>query len=249
VRDDCGTTLRDGVRGAARALRDDRVFVRGALLDAGGACARSLAALLSPDEQRRGAGFRLERDRVRFIVRRGLLRRMLALRLGVEPVSLRFGYGSFGKPYLLEPHGGLRFSVAHSSGLAVYALAVEREVGIDIERVREESRLERLAAWFVSPSEERLLNIERADARRLALHRCWTRKEAYLKAVGTGLSIGPKTVAVTGEPPVVQSVVAPSEEPAGWGMATLEHWPGYVAAVVAEGRDWRVVEENGLDAD
>ena len=149
------------------------VFAR---LDVHAAALPPLALLLSADEQARAARFRLERDRRRFVVARATLRRLLAARLSTRPESVQLAYGPHGKPALAE--SGLRFNLSHSGELALYVFSRRREVGIDVEAVREVPEAERIAPqWF-----------SQADYRRFGFLGCWTRREAVAKALGQGVA-------------------------------------------------------------
>jgi 4'-phosphopantetheinyl transferase len=135
-----------------------------------------LAILLSADERARAARFGLERDRRRYIAARARLRELLAERLPAAPESIRLVYGPKGKPAL--PASDLRFNVSHSGDLALYVFARGREVGVDVEAVREVPEQERIARhWF-----------READYRRFGFLGCWTRREAVAKALGLGIT-------------------------------------------------------------
>jgi len=159
-------------------------------LDVGGEALGALAALLTPDERQRAARFVFERDRRRFITARARLRQLLGARLGVAPESLQFVYNAHGKPALARPQGArdLRFNLSHCEDVAVYAFADGAEVGIDVEALRVLPDADDVAMRFFSAN-------ERAAYQRLSLHErpqgffnCWTRKEAFIKALGSGLS-------------------------------------------------------------
>jgi len=146
-----------------------------ARLDVDPASLSPLAMLLYADEVARAARFRLERDRRRFVVARATLRRLLGERLSREPRGLRFVYGAHGKPALQA--GELSFNLSHSGELALYAFSRARDVGVDLEAVREVPEAERIARdWFSD-----------ADYRRFGFFGCWTRREALAKALGRDL--------------------------------------------------------------
>jgi 4'-phosphopantetheinyl transferase len=151
---------------------------------------------------------------------------------------MEFTYGEQGKPRLRlrESDPGLRFNVSHSHGVAVYALTCGREVGIDVEAVRSNVSAEDIAARFFSP-------IELAEFRALPVrHRdegfflCWTRKEAYIKALGGGLSIPLDSFSVSLTPGQPEALVSAESE--RWTLRSFQPSRGYAGAVVAEGRDW-----------
>jgi 4'-phosphopantetheinyl transferase len=143
--------------------------------------ARPLERLLADDERRRAAAFAFDRDRRRFVVARARLRRLLGERLGVAPRAVRISYNPQGKPRLAPGYDrDLRFNVAHSAELAVYAFADGAEVGVDVEALREPEDADGIAERAFSAGERRA-------CRAFGFFYCWTRKEAYLKALGLGL--------------------------------------------------------------
>ncbi len=180
--------------------------------------------LLSPDELDRAARFRLPQLRDRFIACRSFLREILAGCLNVAPAAIEFTYNAHGKPGVR----GLHFNLSHSGSMAVYAVSRTREVGIDIERV--DPKFEgNIPEHFFSRAEIAGLRSLPRDAQLEAFFRCWTRKEAYLKARGEGLAIG------------LWSFDVSLDEPAkflggveGWSIEALECDDGYAGAVVAK---------------
>lgn len=138
---------------------------------------------LSSDERERADRFHFERDRIAFRAGRAWLRAVLAGYLGVPPAAIRFGYGPHGKPHLAD-RPDLRFNLAHSGGWAALAVATGREVGIDVEAIRPIA--ERVERVVFTPAEIAALNRLPAEERRLGFYNAWTRKEAYLKALGSG---------------------------------------------------------------
>ena len=158
-------------------------------------CVERLSRILSTDERMRAERFHFDRERKRFIVSRGALRTILGRYLGVGPDQLRFRYGPHGKPCLSEEFDrcALGFNLAHSNDLALYAFASGRKVGIDVEHVHPIPDAEQIAARFFSKYENAVLR-ELPESQRLeAFFNCWTRKEAFIKAIGDGLtsSLGP----------------------------------------------------------
>jgi 4'-phosphopantetheinyl transferase len=154
-------------------------------LEASGAETAALESVLSADERRRAAGLILAQDRRRFIVGRGRLRQVLSRYVAVPPEALRFRYGAHGKP-ALSLCSALHFNLSHGAGLAALAIA-SCKVGIDIEEVRPVDRA--VAERFFSADENADLRGLRGADWRDAFFRCWTRKEAVVKALGTGLSL------------------------------------------------------------
>ena len=146
---------------------------------------------LSPDERHRAGRFHFERHRRRYVVARGALRFILGRYLERGPGQLRFTYGRFGKPDL---EGGataaadLRFNLSHAEDIALIALTRGSEIGVDVEFVREEFAGMEVAERFFSRAEVESLRASPEESRADAFFTCWTRKEAYIKALGAGLS-------------------------------------------------------------
>ena len=198
---------------------------------------------LSADEWVRAKRFRFEIDRTRFIVARSVLRSILGHYLGIEPGELQLCYGSHGKPYLHEDlnQALIRFSVAHSHQLAVYAFACAREIGIDLEYARPMLRVQQIAAGFMSAHEMALLSELPIDQQQEAFYLCWTRKEAYIKAIGVGLEQPLRRFEVSlipGEPARLLKVEGNPGETYRWSFQSLRPAPGYVATLAIEGPDW-----------
>jgi 4'-phosphopantetheinyl transferase len=201
-----------------------------------------LLGTLAPDEIERAGRFRFERDRRRFIVGRGVLRAILGRYLAVEPRLISFLYGKRGKPRLADEFDipALQFNLAHSGELALYAFGLGRRIGIDVEYVRPLSDAEEISARFFSSRENDALRALPQDQRLAAFYRCWTRKEAYLKAIGDGLArpLDQFTVSLSpGETAKLFEISDPNES-ARWSFRALVPKAGYMAAVVTEGVDW-----------
>jgi 4'-phosphopantetheinyl transferase len=201
---------------------------------------KSFAGLLTPDEQGRAESYHFRRDRNSFIVARGVLRLILARYLNRAPDELRFAYSPHGKPALLESDDALslRFNVSHSHEMALYAFTRERAVGIDIEFIHEDFASLQVAGHFFSRSEETMLRSLPSDARARAFFNCWTRKEAYIKARGEGLSYPLDKFSVSllpGEPASLLQVDDDPLECSRWTLYELSPGQGYVAALAVEG--------------
>ncbi|HEX8557463.1 MAG TPA: 4'-phosphopantetheinyl transferase superfamily protein [Pyrinomonadaceae bacterium] len=201
----------------------------------------ALRALLSEDEAARADRFRFERHRGHFIVARAALRRILGRYLGSPGRLLRFGYNEYGKPSLAHPT--LRFNLSHAGEVALLAVTSGREVGVDVEAIRDDVEGEKLAEHFFSPGEvETLMSLPEA-ARARAFFDCWTRKEAFIKALGSGLSHPLDAFDVSlapGEPAALLRTRADSREAARWTLRELEPGEGYAAAVAVEGGGWEL---------
>jgi len=150
-----------------------------------------LSSLLSDDERVRADTFRFETDRKRFIVRRGLLRRILGETLDTDPASIRFATTSVGKPYLAFPeHSGIWFNLSHSGDQIAYAFSGHAELGIDIERIRTVDSIDRLARNYFSAEEYALVVNLPAWEKNKAFIKLWSIKEALIKASGWSLEHG-----------------------------------------------------------
>lgn len=198
---------------------------------------RALRELLSADECERADRFVFDAHRNRFIACRGQVRRILAAYLGTAPAELRFQYGARGKPSLALPADNLvTFNISHSHDLALCAVARGGELGVDIEFIRPPSDFDGLAAHFFAPREVAALKSLPEDVRLESFFRCWTRKEAVLKAVGTGLALPLDRIVVTLAPDEPARILACNEDPTGpadWRLYALEPGPGYVGALAA----------------
>ncbi|NWG15751.1 MAG: 4'-phosphopantetheinyl transferase superfamily protein [Chloroflexi bacterium] len=201
---------------------------------------KHLAGLLSPDEQARAARFRFAVHRRRFIVARGVLRTLLGRYTNAAPESVRLKYSPAGKPSP-DPDHGLRFNLSHSHELALYAIAYEREVGVDLEYMRPLEDIERLAAGTFSARENAVWRQLPDAQKQEGFFNCWTRKEAYIKALGQGLSYPLDQFDVSlkpGEPARLLSVTGTPQEVTRWTFQAFNPGENYVAALVVEGQGW-----------
>jgi len=196
---------------------------------------------LAADEQKRADRFYFQRDRRRFITAHGVLRGILGLYLNVAPNYLSFRYSSYGKPALAWESGGdaIRFNMSHSHGVALYAVTRGREIGIDVEFIRRDLEVEQIAERFFSQSEIAMLRALPPSLQRHAFFLCWTRKEAYIKARGEGLSIPLDQFDVSlipGKAAGLLNTRPNSDEALGWWLQDLTLDSGYAAALAVEGR-------------
>jgi 4'-phosphopantetheinyl transferase len=216
-----------------------------ARLDVMAAQVEVLAQTLAADERARAQRFHSERDRTHYVVARGLLRAILARYLDEQPGRLEFCYGPYGKPTLAQEHAAdaLRFNVSHAHGMALYAITRGREIGIDLEHIRADVIGEHIAARFFAPREVGLLQALPAHRRHEAFLTLWTRKEAYVKARGDGLSLDLTRFDVTRavvEPPARVTSVAERHDLRRWSLRDLAPGPDYVAALAVEGHGWQL---------
>ncbi len=206
---------------------------------------QQLSQTLSADEWLRAERFHFESDQRRFIVARGLLRTILGCYLEVEPAQISFRYGAYGKPALAQPlcEATLSFNLSHAQELVLYALARQRQVGIDLEWITPLADVDQLAKSCLSAREwslfQRLPELQKPER----FFRTWTRKEAYLKAKGQGLALPLDQIEVswlpTDTPQLVHSPALP-EAAERWSLRDLDPGPGYVAALVVEGQGWQL---------
>jgi 4'-phosphopantetheinyl transferase len=201
-----------------------------------------LRVWLSSSELARAARFYHERDRSHFIVGRAALRSILARYLDINPADVTFDYGPQGKPALAGGHPsgrspGIEFNLAHSHGLALCAIATRKRIGIDLEHIRPMPDATQIAARFFSASEQTALEQIPEESRGDAFFRCWTRKEAFIKAVGQGLSMPLDSFDVSLDPDDARLLRLDGDPDAveRWRLAPLSPSPGFVAAVAVEG--------------
>lgn len=192
---------------------------------------------LSADEQARAGRFAFDRDRRRFALGRGAVRKILASYLGCPPAEIAFAYGEFGKPRLAGRHAAaeLQFNASGSGDLAVCAVTSDQSVGIDIEQMRDSCDPD-VVRYALSDVE--LTEFERipAEDQPAAFYRTWTRKEAYLKAVGCGLSRPLASFAVNVTPGAPPRLVRDDQAPtatASWSFADFDPAPGWVGTLVS----------------
>jgi 4'-phosphopantetheinyl transferase len=202
--------------------------------------------LLSDDEQVRAARFHFERDRQHFIVARGCLRTILARYLEMAPRKIQFTYAPYGKPELSTSTSQaqpLNFNLAHSGGFALYAFTKLGEIGVDLEHVRSEFAGDDIARRFFSSDEVARLTELSPNVRHEAFFNCWTRKEAFIKAKGIGLSLPLDQFDVNmapGEPATLLRTRWDENEAGRWSLKAIDMGPGYVAAVALASRDWQL---------
>ncbi|MEP7209273.1 MAG: 4'-phosphopantetheinyl transferase superfamily protein [Alphaproteobacteria bacterium] len=195
-----------------------------------------LATMLTPDEHERASRFHFDRDRRRFIVARGLLRQLLGRYLGAPGDALRFEIGPFGKPSIAAgaQEAKLEFSLSHSGDWALAGITRGRGLGVDLEEVRAMTDHSELARSNFAPAEAEALLMLPEDQQIDGFFACWTRKEAYVKALGLGLSLDLASFVVSVEPTEIVEIV-PASQDAGahhmWGMRPLA---GFWAAVAIE---------------
>src|ERR1700680_4266359 len=220
-------------------LVNDHVHVWRFALDLEQSALQVLWSFLSEEERLRTGRFQFVVHRERFIAARGILRLILALYENRESVDLHIGYGVHGKPYLVGVCGAsdLHFNLSHSAGLAVLAVGCNGELGVDLERVDFKIDVDQIASRLFSPQEVMTLQALPADRRHELFFLFWPRKEAYIKALGVGLSGQSDTLLMSGASEIVG---------AKWWRCDLDFGPSYVGALVVRSEPSRLVQ---LDLD
>ena len=227
------------------SLGMDEVHVWRASIDPDGLDVQGMWATLAADERSRAGRFYFQKDRERFVAGRGLLRAILGRYLGMDSDQLQFCYNSYGKPALTRESGGeiLLFNLSHSHGLMVCAVTRHRQIGIDLERICGNLAGEKVAERFFSPREVGTLRALPACIQGQAFFNCWTRKEAFIKAKGQGLSLPLDQFDVSlrpGEPAALLDTTWDPQEACRWSLKELDPGPGYVCALCVEGRHWQL---------
>jgi len=220
-------------------IREDEAHVWRASLDQDAKVIAKLAALLSQDERQRAVRYHRPIDRDRFIVGRGVLRRVISAYLALAPGQLRFTYNEYGKPALSDDQNdrALNFNLSHSAGLALYAITRGRDVGVDIEYIREDFATLDIAEHFFSKDEVRSLRAVPDYRRAEAFFNCWSRKESYIKAIGMGVSYPLDGFTVSLAPdiaPALLKVDADERETTRWQMYEIKAGEGYAASLIVE---------------
>jgi 4'-phosphopantetheinyl transferase len=194
--------------------------------------------LLSPDEIVRADRFVFEHLTRSYELSQGALRLLLARSLKCTPQYIEFGFGPRGKP-MLQAGSQLCFNMAHSGGLALYACTLNCEIGVDVEELRDIPDIEQVASHYFSKAEAvELLSIGPEIPRREAFFRCWTRKEAYIKAIGEGLYLPLDQFQVTLLPDTAAKFVHIGNDVSAASEWTLQHLdpaPNYVGALAYQG--------------
>lgn len=223
-------------------LAAEEVHVWLAVLPAREEAVSDLARFLSPDEQARAARFHFPKDRAAFVTARGRLRTLLGRYLRIAPEKIRFILNSHGKPELPAP-APLQFNLSHSGELAAFAFTRHHRVGVDVEQVRADFASDPVAERFFAAGEVGQLRALPAPARANAFFDCWTRKEAFVKARGEGLSLGLEQFEVLVDGPA-RLLSVTGGDPSRWSMHDLHPADGYAGAVAVDSpqsrlRCWR----------
>jgi 4'-phosphopantetheinyl transferase len=213
---------------------DDRVHIWRIPLNIRDTARNKLSDLLNNEEIRRANRFHFDKHRFHYIVARGKLRKILALYTEIDPALIEFDYNEYGKPFLRYPVNGPYFNLSHSRDMAVLAFSSKHEVGIDIEYMELRDTIFKIARRFFSETEvEELMNLP-ADDQLQGFFNCWTRKEAYIKGKGKGLSIPLASFSVTLSPGAPVALIHDKKDvsaPSGWSFSAFDVDQHYAAAV------------------
>ncbi len=199
--------------------------------------------ILSGNERERAARFHFSRDREHFTATRALLRMILAGYIDSDPIELMFCYSQKGKPSLTPSSTGsqVEFNVSHSGTMALLVFARARALGVDVEQLRDNFDHDAIARRFFSEEEQRQLGALPPSERYDGFFRCWTRKEAYIKAQGIGLSLPLHQFDVSLKPQEENALLCTRPDPseaARWSLQEVPAAGGYVAALCVRGRGW-----------
>ena len=207
----------------------DEIQVWQARLDDPAFDVNALRQTLTPDETERAARFRFDQHRRHFIVGRGILRVLLAQYLAVDPADIRFGYTDKGRPFLVHPAAeGFDWNLSHSADLALFGFCMEARIGIDVEIIRPVDNIDAVARRFFSPSEFEMLRQLPESARLEGFFNCWTRKEAYIKAEGQGISMPLDSFTVSLVPGEAPRLIEPVSQ---WHLHDLRPAENAIAAI------------------
>ncbi len=223
------------------ALADGHIHVWTAQIDPAPADLLERTVWLSRDERERAARFYFDPDRQRYIAARATLRQLLAGYMHLLPGKISFSYGARGKPEVVPPADAqpISFNVSHRGALALYAFTINREIGIDVEQLREVPEALAIARNHFTPAETKLLEqANNPTTLQECFFRLWTRKEAVIKAVGTGLAMPLDEFDVSSgreEPDAWRTVEVPARPETSWSVRDLVIAPGYRGALCVAG--------------
>lgn len=202
---------------------------------------RPLMAILSDDEVRRAERFVFEKHREHYVVGRARMRQILAAFAPTTASTLELAYENLGKPRFRDEalHAKLRFNFSNSNDRGLLAVTVGEELGVDLERVRPMNDMMGLARRYYAETETNKLFALADQERPAAFFRCWTRKEAYLKAVGKGLTFPLRSVEVTllnDEVCRILNINSDANEAAAWSLFHLRPYDGFLGALAVRNR-------------
>lgn len=225
-------------RSAAPSLKDGEIDLWSVDLDSDPASTGTLFELLSDDEKARANKYVFERDRTHFITCRATARKILGSYLGTGPQKIRFSTNRYGKPFLAAPDGDWRFNVSHSQGLGVIAVSLNREIGVDIEYINRDFDVLGIAPNVFSAADFSQLRSLSSSELAAKFFAGWTRKEAFLKAMGDGLSSSDElqsAVSWISDEDVVYRTIEGGKA-TDWSLTSFEIHEEFKASLVVEGK-------------
>jgi len=227
-------------------ILDDEVHIWTASLVSSSQSLQGFWGELSGDERAKASRYRFARDRDRYVAARGILRRLLREYTGIEPRTLQFEYSVYGKPSLKR--GSVEkdfcFNLSHSRDITVYAITGGAAVGVDVEYIHPEMAWTEIAGNFFSREEVQALRRLPLESRTLGFFSCWTRKEAYIKARGEGLSLPLHHFQVSVDPYGPAELLSHFDDPSEtnhWSLRQIVPVQGYMAAVAAQMRSFTIL--------
>ncbi len=226
-------------------LPGDEIHVHYTMLDAPPGRIAAFRELLTDDEQARADRFRFTRDHNHYVIAHSWLRTILAAYLEMHPRAIQFSYSQYGKPHVENQPVGLdlRFNLSHAGKIALLGVARGATIGVDVEQIRMDFPVLDVAEHFFSDHERAVLAAVPPALQHETFFNAWTRKEAYIKAIGEGLShpLADFDVSLApGDPPQILATRPDPSEAARWSLASFAPYPGYIAAVAIQGRSWRI---------
>lgn len=234
-------------------LSQNTVHLWTVVLDATEYSVNKLRQLLAEDELAKSDRFHFEGDREHYIICRAVLRQLIGQYVNIPPEQVVFSYGTYGKPYLCETTTDLhdlRFNVSHSKGLAVMAFAKGQDIGVDVEQIHQNLDIVSIAQRFFSAYEVVQLQMLPLDLQQEAFFACWTRKEAFLKARGDGLSFPLEDFDVSVDPREAPKLLATQlapEEVSRWYMYQMIPNFNYISTLAVEGYVKEVISYKALN--
>ena len=243
-----------GVRSAAPlTLSDKDVHLWRLDLQAAAANESQWLAILSSDERARAARFHFQEHRQYYTAARAVLRELLASYLAADARELVFAYSQKEKPALGGAYASrqISFNISHSGDIALLAFTRKRQIGVDVELIRQDFDTAQIAARFFSAVEQEQLAALPLEQRHEAFFRCWTRKEAYIKATGEGLSLPLRQFDVSLAPHDQDALLATRPDPMEakrWSLRDVVVTPGYAGALCVSGTDWNLVDWSGKES-
>lgn len=218
------------------SLNEHQVHVWRANLDLPPDQVEQLASYLALDEQARASKFKFQQHQTRFIAARGILRQLLANYLQINPCDIEFAYSDRGKPRLAASliktkHQQLQFNLSHSQDYALYGFTYNSAIGVDIEYLRDMPDALKIAQRFFSPEEYKLIHNTPTPEQIAVFFTLWTAKEAYLKAVGTGLAGSLDQVEIDVNPPRLLAINGSQDQAASWLLYPCVPTIDYLGAI------------------